>query len=85
MVNGRCSKTLVVAKPETAGPFVLKFGIWSSSALCEPMHRQIFLKYGSLAMLVARDTCGYIMCFWPLSYQRMTVLLSNKYIIIHIT
>ena len=30
--------TLVVAKPETAGPFVLKFGIWSSSALCELMH-----------------------------------------------
>ena len=31
--------SLVVANPETAGPFVLKFGIWSSSALCELMHR----------------------------------------------
>ena len=31
--------TLVVAKPETAGPFVLKFGMWPSSALCELMHR----------------------------------------------
>ena len=31
--------TLVVAKPERACPFVLKFDIWSSSALCELMHR----------------------------------------------
>ena len=70
--------TFVVAKPGTAGPFVLKFGIWSSSALCELMHRQIYLKFGSLAMLVARDTCGCVLCFWPLSYQRMTVLLVTN-------
>ena len=39
MAKEGCPIHLVVAKLKTAGPFVLKFGMCSSGALCELMHR----------------------------------------------